>query len=238
VTPGPVRAASARRGAAGGVTVPRIVAVARALLVSGGLEAVTVREVARGLGVSAPALYKHVHGRGEIVDRLAAACLEELTVAVVAARDAAALGDHAGRFVAAGEALNRWAQAHRAEFALLFATPAAAVARPEDGAGHAAGVRLGRAFLEIAVPAALAGRLRAAPDGAVPPPVAEQLRAWGEARDVPLGDGQLWSVVAGFHDLLGLVAVAAFGQVGFALRDTDDYMRVRLRELAGRLVVP
>ncbi len=219
------------------VTVPRIVEVARARLASGGLEAVTVREVARGLGVSAPALYKHVGGRADIVDQLAAACLGELTAAVVGGRDAVAASDHAGRFVGAGEALHAWAQAHRAEFALLFATPAAAFARPEDGAGHMAGVRLGRAFLEIAAAAALAGRLRAVPDEAVPPPVAVQLRAWGEARDVPLGDGQLWSVVAGFHDLLGLVAVSAFGQVGFALTDTRDYMRVRLSHLAARLVV-
>jgi AcrR family transcriptional regulator len=229
-------AATVTRMSRQALSAPRIVAVARELLVAGGLEAVTIREVARVLGVSAPALYKHVQGRAEIVDRLAATCLDELTATVVTARDAAPADDHVERFVAAGEALHGWADAHRAEFALLFATPAVSFTRTEDGVGQAAGVRLGRAFLEIAVSAALSGRLRAIPDEDVPPDVARQLRAWAAARELPLGDGQLWASVAGFHDLLGLVSVEAFGQVGFALTDTRDYMRVRLRELAERLV--
>lgn len=218
------------------VTVPRIVAVARSLLVAGGLEAVTVRDVARGLDVSAPALYKHVQGRAEIVDQLAASCLDELTAAVTAARDAAPEADHVARFVAVADALHAWAGANRAEFALLFATPAVPFARPEDGVGHAAGQRLGRAFLEVVVGAARAGRLAAAPDASVPTEVAAQLRSWAASRDLPLTDGQLWTAVAGFHDLLGLVSVEAFGQVGFALHDTAAYMRTRIRELADRLV--
>lgn len=218
------------------VTVDRIVAAARALLVQGGPEAVTVREVGRGLGVSAPALYKHVQGRGEIVDQLAASCLDELAEEVRVARDARPPDDHRGRLFAAGQALRTWAHAHPAEFALLFATPATSFVRPQDGAGHGAGVRLGRVFLEVLVPAARAGRLRAVPDDAVPPAVAAQLRAWGAARGLPLSDGQLWTAVAGFHDLLGLVSVEAFGQVGFALRDTEDYMRVRTEALVHRLL--
>ena len=63
-----------------------------------------------------------------------------------------------------------------------------------------------------------------------------RLRAWAGARGVPLTDGQLWAAVAGFHDLLGLVSVEAFGQVGFALTDTTAYTRVRIRDLAERLV--
>ncbi len=218
------------------MTVERIVAVARELLVAGGIEAVTVRQVARGLTVTAPALYKHVQGRAEIVDQLTATCLDELTTAIVTARDAVPADDFRGRLSAVGLALRDWARAHPAEFALAFATPATAFDRVATGAGQAAGVRLGQAFLEIVVPAAMAGRLRAAPDGQVPPEVAVQLRAWGQARGMPLSDGQLWAAVRGFHDILGLVAVEAFGQLGFALRDTSAYMADRLASLADDLL--
>src|SRR3712207_5505847 len=107
---GTVRTASVTRVSRPSVTVDRIVAVARALLVAGGLEAVTVREVARGLTVTAPALYKHVSGRGEIVDQLAVSCLRELTEHVVDARNALPPHEHLGRLTAAGLALHRWAR--------------------------------------------------------------------------------------------------------------------------------
>jgi AcrR family transcriptional regulator len=217
------------------VTPATIVGAARTLLVRGGLESVVVREVARSLGVSAPALYKHVDGRTDIVDRLSAVCLDELTDEVVRARDAA--GDEPrAAFVAAGLAWYRWAHRHPAEFALLFATPAVPFERPTDGRGRQAGLRLGRAFLEIVVRAADGGRLLAPPDHEVPPEVAVQLRDWGADRGMPLGDGQLWTAVSGFHDLLGLVMVEAFGQLGFALADTDAYMRRRLARLADALI--
>lgn len=218
------------------VTVGGIVAAARALLVGGGVESVTVRELGRALQVTAPALYKHVGGRAEIVDLLTAACLDELTAEITAARDAADPADHRERLLAAALAWHRWAHAHPAEHALVFATPAVAFDRPETGDGATAGLRLGRAFLEIAVPAALAGALPAPDDREVPPAVAAQLRPWAGSRGLPLRDGQLLAVVQGFQDLMGLIMTASFGQLGFALADTDAYMRGRIEQLADALM--
>jgi len=220
------------------VTVATIVAAARELLVQGGPENVAIRELARSLRVSAPALYKHTSGRGEIVDLLAAACLDELTGIVIAARDEQPHDDHRGRLLAAGQAWYRWAHAHPAEHALIFATPAVTFDRPTHGRAHAAGTRLGRAFQEIAAPAALSGQLRSVPDDDVPVDVATQLRQWAATRGVPLSVGQLWSTTCAFQDLMGLIMTESFGQLGYALTDTDAHMQARLVQLADALTQP
>lgn len=218
------------------LTVDRIVGVARGLLSQGGVEAVTIREVARGLSVTAPALYKHVQGRGELVDQLTIACLDELTCRLTTARDAHPPAAYRARLGAAGRAMHAWALENRAEFALLFATPVTPFERSTTPQVQEAGQRMGGAFLEILVPAALEGRLRATPDAAVPEQAAVQLMTYDEACSFGLSASQLWTIVAGFQDLLGMVAVEAFGQLGFALTDTEAFMAARLDQLASELL--
>jgi TetR/AcrR family tetracycline transcriptional repressor len=53
-----------------GITRERIVAAALDVLDDGGADAVTVRAVAQRLGVQAPALYWHVHGKQELLDEM------------------------------------------------------------------------------------------------------------------------------------------------------------------------
>ena len=223
-----------------GVSVGRVVAAARTLLRSGGIEAVTVRELGRALGVSAPALYKHVRGRAEIVDRLVAACLDELTAEVASARDAEPLPDPGVRFLAAGRAFAAWARANRAEFALVFATPVVGFAKLSDGPGEQAGVRLGRVFVEIAAQAS--AQIRDA--GPLPAALSGPLAAWTARRDLGLSPGQAHTVVSAFGDLLGLVSVDVFGQLGFALPPSTTgpgpgpYLDLRLQEVADRVTAP
>ncbi|WP_152353976.1 TetR/AcrR family transcriptional regulator C-terminal domain-containing protein [Brachybacterium subflavum] len=53
-----------------GITRQRIVQAALDVLDDGGADAVTVRAVAARLGVKAPALYWHVHGKQELLDEM------------------------------------------------------------------------------------------------------------------------------------------------------------------------
>lgn len=232
--PTSIRPASRSARSRAPLTVDTVVTAARGLLAEGGLENVTIRDVAQRLRVTSPALYKHVSGRAEIVDLLGAACLTELTTQVIAARDAAPADDHRGRLLGASLAWHEWAHAHPAEHALLFATPAVPFKRPASGQSHQAGLRLGGAFLAILAPAATAGMLREADD--VPPDVAAQLRDWASARSLTLTDGQLWTAVSGFQDVMGLIMTESAGQLGFALSQTDTYMRARLTGLISDLI--
>ncbi|MGB7425729.1 MAG: helix-turn-helix domain-containing protein, partial [Ornithinimicrobium sp.] len=69
------------------VTSESLVGVCRALLNEGGPEAIVMREVARRVGVTAPALYKHVDGRDQLLTLLIASCGNEATDTCISARD-------------------------------------------------------------------------------------------------------------------------------------------------------
>jgi AcrR family transcriptional regulator len=69
----------------------------------GGAVAVTVRDAARSVGVSAPAAYRHFADREDLVAHVARRCRERLAAAMIAARNDSAIDPHA-RFLAIGRA--------------------------------------------------------------------------------------------------------------------------------------
>jgi AcrR family transcriptional regulator len=91
------------------------------LLADRDAEELSLREVARGVGVSATAVYRHFPDKAALMGALAAEGLEMLSNAQHAAY-AAAGGGVAG-FSATGTAYVRFALAHTALFRLIFANP-------------------------------------------------------------------------------------------------------------------
>jgi AcrR family transcriptional regulator len=91
------------------------------LLADRDAEELSLREVARGVGVSATAVYRHFPDKAALMGALAAEGLEMLSKAQHAAY-AAAGGGVAG-FSATGTAYVRFALAHTALFRLIFANP-------------------------------------------------------------------------------------------------------------------
>ncbi len=110
----------------------------RAALIAEGLrllaerdaDSLSLREVARGAGVSATSVYRHFPDKEALVTALAREGLSQLGTAQRAASDAAGGGD-AG-FAATGRAYVRFALANPALFRLIFASPALA---PERAGG-------------------------------------------------------------------------------------------------------
>jgi AcrR family transcriptional regulator len=142
-----------RRDRVRAATEAEIVGTARAQLVEGGPDAVTLREVGRRMGMTASALYRYVEGHAGLVDRLAADLYEDLTAhldeAVAGAGDPDALGeDVLPALLAAARAFRGWGLAHPAEFRLLFGGRPTA---EETGCAHAdaAGLRFGALWLDL-----------------------------------------------------------------------------------------
>ncbi|MGK8489309.1 TetR/AcrR family transcriptional regulator [Nocardia asiatica] len=158
------------RGRAPVVTDTDIRRVASALLVERGPDAVTLRAIARELGVTAPALYRYYNSLEDLLERLrldfCADLAAELTAEIATLPD-----DGAVQFFAICRGFRRWALTHTREFTLVFASP---------GAGQARALRrfdepFGRVFL------AAAGRLLANYDivtpstDVIPPELREDL---------------------------------------------------------------
>jgi AcrR family transcriptional regulator len=106
------------RSQAHAATTARIVEAARTLLVNGG--DVTLRAVARELGMTAPALYRYAANHEELVRIVAIAIDADVAERIAAASDRQPVDDPAARLIAATVEFRQWALTNRKEFSLVF----------------------------------------------------------------------------------------------------------------------
>jgi len=220
------------------LTLDLLVATSRALLVQGGPDAVVVREVARRLGVSAPALYRHVSGRDDLLTLLIAACNDEVTDACQAAADACPPTDHPARLRAATWAFRTWACDHAPEFGLVWGTPIAGYRAPVDGPTSSSGRRFGELFGSIFGDLLRTGRLRTVPDEDLPAELREDLRRAAATIGLPMRPGQLHPFVVGYQRMLGVVSVEVSGHLRWAFDDAGTFVRQQLLALEADLLLP
>ena len=220
------------------LSTERIVATSRDLLIEGGPPAVVVREVARRLEVSAPALYRHVTGRDDLLTLLIAACNDEVTAACGQALAGCAPDDHDARLRQATLAFRSWALANPPEFGLLYGAPIAGYVAPPAGPTVASSRRFGQLFGGIFADLLRAGRLRTMPDDELAPALRADLRRAADSMGLPMRPGQVYPFVVGWQRMLGLVSVEVSGHLRWAFEDADGFARRQLDELADELLLP
>ena len=141
-----------------------ILAVARQHVAKDGAPGLSLRSIARDLGMAPSALYRYFGGRDALLTALILAAYGSLATeaerAAEAAEPAAAERNvsDAERFVAVPRAMRRWALAHPHEWALIFGTPVPGYEAPEDTIEPYA--RVAAALLRPLGEAHAAGRLR------------------------------------------------------------------------------
>ncbi|MFI1177285.1 TetR/AcrR family transcriptional regulator [Streptomyces melanogenes] len=119
-----------------------------------GPEGLSLRAVARSLGMTVQALYHYFPNRHALITMLVAKGYEDLFAAVEAAADSAggtaadsvADGPSVSRLLEAAEGYRGWAIAHPERFKLLFGTPLRGYAAPADGASTMAARRMSTIF--------------------------------------------------------------------------------------------
>src|SRR5690348_15931125 len=129
--PGAVQPPS-RRDRLRAATIDEIIQTARQLLVKDGPEAVSLRAIAREMGMTAPGLYRYFGSYEELVRHLCADIFTELGGdihrAIEAAEPPAGQADDPRakltvKMVAACGEFRRWALNHQDEFGLVFGMP-------------------------------------------------------------------------------------------------------------------
>ncbi|WP_067824440.1 TetR/AcrR family transcriptional regulator [Nocardia inohanensis] len=148
-----------RRGRMPAVSDSDIRRVARSLLVAQGPEAVTLRAIARELGITAPALYRYYESRDDLVTAVRMDVCADLA-ADLAAATADLPDDAAVYFFAVCRGFREWALTHSREFTLVFASPTTSGI---NSAMQQFGEPVGRLFLGAA------GRLLTDYDVVTPP---------------------------------------------------------------------
>ncbi len=227
------QAAVTRRSRVRDATVAEIKATARALMVTEGAEALTLRAIARAMGMTAPALYRYFDSHEELVGGLCMDLLDEITVTLEQARDAVGTDDPVGRLMAACRAFRGWSLAHPREFQLVFAS---AVDKPPAGhEGVDEDLSFGAVFLGIFVEIWQAHPFAVPEDTELPDRLVQQLRAFSSYAGGVLPLGALAAYLSGWVRLYGGVTIEVFGHLGFALDDPEPMFEAMLADMRRQL---
>jgi len=208
-----------------------LLAAARARLAAEGPAGLSLRAVARDLGLSSSAVYRYVDSRDALLTALIIEAYDEVgTVCESAAAAAFAQSDDPGEaWLATGHAFRGWALANRSSFELIYGTPVPGYAAPRDTVDSAA--RLWGVIETILLTAKAAGSLEPAGPtfdgtGLVGAEVIEFARAHlatATGADVePPTEVELTRSITLWVSLVGAVSAEVFGHLhGIAV----DYAR-------------
>lgn len=206
-----------------------ILRAATAQLGEVGPAALSLRAVARDLGMASSALYRYFPSRDALLTALIIRCYDDLGGAVEIADAGVGRADHAGRFAALAHALHDWARAHPHEYALLYGSPVPGYAAPADTVGAAG--RVTAAVLSVVRDAQVAGR-RPTHRGQVPEPEAASVAPVASATSPPLVPAYAVRGLLVWSTLVGHVSLELFGHLHRGVLDYD----VHFAHVVGQLV--
>jgi AcrR family transcriptional regulator len=231
-----------RRDRVRAATVTEIKQTARRVLVEHGVEGLSLRAIAREMGMTAPGLYRYFPSRDDLIVHVIADLYHELSDALERERDRLHADDIAGRMLAACRTFRAWALGHRAEFALLFGSPIGGVApldptgeSPHEGPAHEAGHRFGSVFGGLIAELYLRRPFPVPADDELEPVLVDQLRAWCDHFPVPLPLGVMYLFLTCWIRLYGTVCMEIFGHLKFAVDDAEPVFEAELRDMGALL---
>ena len=217
--------------------------VGRQLLATEGLDGVSLRAIAREMGMTAPALYRYYESREHLLADMCAMFFNELSDMIQTACDAEAAEDIASQLMAASRAFRRWSNEHQAEFTHLFGSPIPGVFGPEtytpegfdpDNPAHAAGIKFGAIFMRLFVALWHAQPFPIPSDDQIAPALRSQLN-WNLPGAEEIPPGARLHFLSAWVSLYGLVTMDVFGHLGWALKDSAPFFEYELEQLCIKL---
>ncbi len=234
--------APTRRERMRAATLDEIKQTARQLLIDEGPAAISLRAIAREMGMTAPALYRYFTSHEALLDGLCGDLKDELIGELAQARDAVPPDQVGARLQAACRAFRGWAIAHPAEFSLMFASARREV--PEsalcvDGMpaspGHEAAQRFGGVFLDLIVDLWHSRHFPVIEADVFPPELRRQLERFLQSVGLSVPVGVAYVFLSGWVRLYGLVALEVFGHLDFAVGDVEPLFDAEIRAMAAQL---
>ena len=210
-----------------------IKAIARRHLATDGAN-LSLRAVARDLGVVSSAIYRYFPSRDDLLTALILDAYNALGGSVEAAEGAVDRADLTGRFLAICDAVRDWALANPHEYALIYGSPVPGYAAPADTV--AAATRAVTVLGRVVDDAARAGVLR--DDGDLPAGAADDVARIGAgiAPSAPLGP--LSRALGSWLQLFGFVSFEIFGQLHNAVDVPGPLFAHQMRAQAAYIGLP
>lgn len=225
-----------RRERARAATIDEIKQTATRLMSEQGTTDLRFSDIAREMGMTAPALYRYFADRDELLTALIADTYDELGAVVAAARERVPVDDIWGRFLAVANAYRSWAKHEPVRFALILGMPVPGYAAPEDGPTTEAAIRAMSQLKAIF--------FDAAEQGALGPPllteVDEAMRECTEMEkeahpDEPAQSPEMFqAILHSWASLHGFTSLEAHGHLNWMPPEARDALFVSYVRLVAR----
>lgn len=137
----------------------RIIEAAWAQITREGAPALSLRAIARDLGIAAPSIYNHFADRDALVTALIMEAYDSLGTHQLTANNAVPEDDLHGRLISIGNAYHDWAVTYPQRYLLIFGTPIPGYAAPLERVAPIAARSLS-ALVNVVESYQLAGRLK------------------------------------------------------------------------------
>ncbi len=203
----------------------------RRQLAEHGAAALSLRSVARELGMVSSAIYRYVKNRDDLLTRLIVEAFDSLGETVEACVSASRNESPAQRWVLAAHAVRSWALDRPHEFTLLYGSPVPGYAAPDSAS--IAGVRSSVALISIVADAkedkTLKARRRTG-DSRISDALSNDFARLRTAISLPASDDTMVDVLAAWTQLFGLVGFELTNQTrGVVTHHHDLFEAATLR---------
>lgn len=183
--------------------------VGRQHLARDGAAGLSLRAVARDLGMGSSAVYRYVPNRDALLTMLIIDAYDTVGAAVEEADRTHERADYVGRFLSICAAVRRWAQENPHEYALIYGSPVPGYAAPEDTIASATRVPI--VLLSILVDLTQAGE---APESqAISSDVEASLQPMKTFTEGKLSEDLLLRGISSWGTLLGTISLELFGHL-------------------------
>jgi AcrR family transcriptional regulator len=232
-----VTAPSAPRGARARVRAEltrEIKEAGRRQLAEQGSTGLSLRAIAREMGMVSSAIYRYYPSRDELLTALIIDAYESMGHAATAAETAVARSDTHGRWMATTTAVRLWALAAPQEWALIYGSPVPGYRAPTDTIDPAAILPLliigvvGDAHPHTAPDPALPA---ADVSTSLPAPVRSDLEALTAQLGQALAVEWLAPTAMAWTQLVGSISFELFGHLNNVIHDYAAYFEFQMREI-------
>jgi AcrR family transcriptional regulator len=206
---------------------------ARRQLAAEGAARLSLRAVARELGMVSSALYRYFPSRDDLLTALIVDAYNAIGATAEAALAENAEAGPGDRWIAVCRAARDWAVAHPHEYALIYGSPVPGYSAPDDTLAPAA--RVGLALVAVARDAHRAGRLGEPLGRPLAGPVrtdAARLAA-DLAPELPIPS--IAALVAAWAQVFGIVSFEVFGQFNQVVEARGAFFDQAAAALAGQV---
>jgi AcrR family transcriptional regulator len=214
-----------------------ITETARRHLATEGAAGLSLRAVARELGMVSSAVYRYFPSRDDLLTALIVEGYNAIGDAAEKAEAACPRDDQAGRWLAACRAVRDWALAHPHEYSLVYGSPVPGYQAPEQTIGPAS--RVAAVFGRIISDAQAEGVLD--PPALCPPPPASFAPDAARLRESVLAavpDQVAARALAAWAGVFGLVSFELFGQFENVVTDRGAFFDHAVSCLGGMMGIP